>query len=448
MAGMLGRRALAFGFDMIGAGMDPALIWMLKRYHFPSSRLWAAANASAGDLAALSACLPEKARRRAELAMARAAYRSLLSAKAEAEDATARWREIVLAGADGDPGEAERARRRAATRHLGAQAPLAAAIGRRGLPLVDWAMTPPNGDTPPTPEAFDAPADLDDVTAGPVYQEGGLMRQWLAAPAETGIPGDVAYARVSWPAEDAAPRAAVVAGSGVGVEWDLYVRIRADFDFATRFTRRGLAAIEIVSPGHGLRAGGGRYGGEIFFASAPVSSAALLVAQTREVARFVAWAKRRWDRPTGVFGLSMSSFAAQFALSHAVRWPEAARPDVGLLLAHSDDLMGVVNGRLSKALGIGGALKAAGWTEPDLEPWRKALAPAPKPAVAPDRIVSVVGALDQVTPSRDGRALAKRWELPKANRFCLPHGHMCLATRVSMNDAPVARFADQLAAAA
>lgn len=444
MARSLSRRALTYGFDLIGVGMDPAVVWLLRRFHFPAARLWAAANVSDGDYERFMADMKPRARRRAEKATARRAYRAVMEAKAAAEDATASWREVAIDGQAGDPAEAEMTRRRRASRHLATAAPLATAIGRRGLPIVAWRMTPPGVVAPPTPETFDPPSGLETVVAGPVYREGALFRQWLLAPTETDDLDDFAFARASWAAEGEV-RGAVVAGSGVGVEWDLYVRMRADYDFSSRFTSQGLATVEIVSPGHGLRTRLGEYGGERFFAGAPVSSAALLGAQCRETGRMIAWARARWGRAVGVSGVSMSSFAAQLALTHAGRWPADAGPDAGFLLAHSGDLLGVVDGRLSRALGIRQALQGAGWTQQDLEPWRDALAPGPDPSIPGERIVSVVGALDHVTPSRDGRALAKAWALPRANRFTLPHGHMGLPMRVLLDDAPIARFADIVA---
>ena len=54
--------------------------------------------------------------------------------------------------------------------------------------------------------------------------------------------------------------------------------------------------------------------------------------------------------------------------------------------------------------------------------------------------------MDRVTPFNDGAKLAGAWRLPEANCFRLRHGHMGLATRLLLDDAPVARFADALTA--
>lgn len=439
------QRAALHGYDAIGVGLDPVLLWMLRSFHFPSARLWAAANGAA-DHAAFVAGLPDARRRRAANAAGRAAFDALRGAAARAADATAAWGEVLLEGGPGDAGALETERRRAATRHLATAAPLRVAVGRRGLSLVKWDMRRGDGAAPPGPSAFNAPADLDAVAVGPEYREGDMMRQWLSAPSETAAPGDRSMARMSWPVTGS-PRCAVVVGSGVGVEWDQYIRIRRDFDFPAAFCALGFAVVEIISPGHGLRRAQDRYGGEIFFAGAPTSSSALLVAQVRETARMIAWLRGRWNVPTGLFGLSMSSFVAQLALTHADQWPERARPDGGFLLAHSGKLIGVVRGRLAGALGIEGALREVGWTEDELMHWGTALAPGPTPVAPPERIVSMIGYLDRVTPFRDGAALAKAWGLPPENRFRMPHGHLGLPTRLSLDPAPIARFAEALTSA-
>lgn len=436
------QRAATRGYDAIGVGLDPVLLWMLRSFHFPSARLWAAAN-EAADHGAFVAGLPDARQSRAANAAGRAAFDAARGAGARATDATAAWREVLLEGGPGDAGALETERRRAATRHLATAASLRMAIGRRGLPLVKWDMQRSDGAAPPGRSAFDAPVDLDAVVAGPEYREGDMMRQWLSAPSETATPGDLSLARMSWPVTGA-PRCAVVVGAGVGVEWDQYIRISRNFDFPAAFCALGFAVVEIVSPGHGLRRAPDRYGGETFFAGAPTSSSALLVAQVRESARMIAWLRSRWGLPTGVFGLSMSSFVAQLVLTHAVQWPERARPDGGFLLAHSGELIGVVRGRLAGALGIEQALRAAGWTEDELLHWGAALAPGPTPVTPPERIVSMIGYLDRVTPFRDGAALTKAWGLPPQNRFRLPHGHLALPTRLSLDPAPIARFAEVL----
>lgn len=442
MSSAFARRAFVFGYDLVGRAIDPVTIWTLKRRVFPAARLWAMANDAGGDFELFVEGLPAAARKRGGGAVARKAFEAVGSLQKRSEEATEKWRATALEGEGAGVAEAESDRRRAASRHIASQAPLSAAVGRRHLPLVRWEMERP-GAEPPDAAAFDAPEDLDALRPGPSYSEGDMERRWLSGPAETELPGDKAYARVSWP-RDKEIQGVVVIGSGVGVEWDAYVRMRREYDFPIGFARAGLAAIELASPGHGLRRAADRYGGEAFFAGAPVTSAAMLLAQVKETARLLAWGRREWGKPTAIFGISMSSFAAQLVLSHSGRWPERARPDGGYLMAHSGDLIGVVRGSLAAALGIESAMADAGWTESTLAPWRAALAPTDRPAIAPERIISEIGRLDGVTPFADGSALADAWGLPPSNRFLRPHGHMGLPLRSMFDEGPADRLAEIL----
>jgi len=228
------------------------------------------------------------------------------SARLQASEANAAWREVVINGADGEPAAAEAARRRAGSRHLAMHGPLTAAAGRRGFQTVAWAMEAP-GALPHGSDAFIASDNLEFVQEGPKFQEETLMRRWLAAPAETGLVGDTAYTRFSWPV-DMPVHGVVVVGAGVGVEWDIFVRMRRDHDSAHAHTVHRLAVVELVSPG------------------------ASLAAQVRETGRWIAWARQTFNLPVGVFGVLMSSFAAQLAISNCSAWPEAARPDAALLM--------------------------------------------------------------------------------------------------------------------
>lgn len=435
---------LIAGYDAIGSIVDPMTIGALKRWWFPAARIWAAANGAEGDAIAAAEALPPRSQRRIQSKAARLALQKNESARQTSIEAEAAWRAVVLEGGEGDPAALETSRRRAASRHLAMHGPLAAAVGRRGVVPVAWAMPAPGG-APITADRFLAPDDLHDVQAGPIFREGTLLRQWISARAETDLPGDRAYARASWPAEDPIAGALVV-GSGVGVEWDAFVRMRRDYDFANGFTEHGLAVVELVSPGHGLRRAVHLYGGESFFQGAPVTAGASLAAQVRETARWIAWAKQAWDRPAGLFGVSMSSFAAQLALTHAGRWPEAARPDAAMLMAHSGNLMDITQGSLSSALGLPKALQAAGWTAAHLEPWAGALEPGVVLATPSERIISLTGKLDGVTPFAGGEAVREMWAIPNANRFTYRHGHMGLPLRAMLDAAAARRLAEVLRA--
>jgi hypothetical protein len=442
MSNSFSRRAAIAGYDLVAGFVDPITIGAMKRWWFPSARIWASANGARGDADAVAANLPPRGQKRIRSKASQLALQKNESARQQSSDANAAWREVVIQGGDGDPAAAETTRRRAGSRHLAMHGPLAAAVGRRGVKTVAWAMEAP-GALPPTADAFMASDNLESVQEGPEFREDTLMRRWLAAPAETGLVGDIAYARVSWPV-DMPVHGVIVVGAGVGVEWDIFVRMRRDHDFAHAYTVHGLAVVELVSPGHGLRRADHLYGEESFFQSAPVSAGASLAAQVRETGRWIAWARRAFSLPVGEFGVSMSSFAAQLAISHCNAWPEAARPDAALLMAHSGDLIGVTQGSLSRGLGLPAAQKAAGWTAADFAPWGEALGPADKPAITPEAIVSITGRRDGVTPFRDGEIVRENWGIPPANRFTYGHGHMGLPFRVIMEPDANERFSEIL----
>jgi hypothetical protein len=203
----------------------------------------------------------------------------------------------------------------------------------------------------------------------------------------------------------------------------------------------GWRVIEPVSPYHGLRAMPGFYGGEPFFALAPTGSLDLIAGQAVETARLTAWARGRFDGPVAVAGISMTSFVAQQVASHCDRWPAEARPDAVMLISHSGRLEEVTfGGDLSAVLGIDRALEQAGWTREALAPISRAMDPAEAPAIAPTRIVSVLGETDRWVPYDHGLALARQWRLPESNVFRYRLGHLGMPVQLTRDAAPFERL--------
>jgi hypothetical protein len=90
-------------------------------------------------------------------------------------------------------------------------------------------------------------------------------------------------------------------------------------------------------------------------------------------------------------------------------------------------------GELAASLGIDRAMRAAAGRARRCAAV-EAIDPAEAPALAPSRIVSVLGETDRWVPYGDGLALARRWKLPEANIFRYPLGH--LACRCSSRAIP------------
>jgi hypothetical protein len=117
------------------------------------------------------------------------------------------------------------------------------------------------------------------------------------------------------------------------------------------------------------------------------------------------------------------------------------RPDAVLLISHSGRMEATAfGGELSDALGLDRALGAAGWSPDGLARLSRAIDPAEVPAVAPSRIVSVLGETDRWVPYKDGLDLAQRWKLPEPNIFRYPLGHLGMPVQLVRDAAPFERL--------
>jgi hypothetical protein len=209
----------------------------------------------------------------------------------------------------------------------------------------------------------------------------------------------------------------------------------------------GWRVIEPISPYHGLRAMPGFYGGEPFFALAPTASIDLIAGQAIETALLAAWARGRLGGRIAVAGISMTSFVVQQVASHCQRWPVEARPDAVMLISHTGRLEDATfGGELAALLGIARALREAGWTREAVTSISRALDPADMPALAPSRIVSVLGETDRWVPFHDGLALVQRWKLPQENVFRYRLGHLGMPVQLTRDPAPFERLRQLLRA--
>lgn len=72
------------------------------------------------------------------------------------------------------------------------------------------------------------------------------------------------------------------------------------------------------------------------------------------------------------------------------------------------------------------------------------LAPGAAPPIPPDRIVSILGKRDRVTPFASGARLINSWRVPAENRFIWNRGHFSTLVTLMQNHAPLDRFRDIL----
>src|SRR5690606_33284427 len=97
-------------------------------------------------------------------------------------------------------------------------------------------------------------------------------------------------------------------------------------------------------------------------------------------------------------GTSLGALSTQLAASHATAWPQRLRPDVLFLTTTSADMTELCfDSALSRLLGIGAAIEAAGWTRDLVRRWSHLAEPLPEVAVAPEDIIMVLGRRDTVT---------------------------------------------------
>ena len=439
--GALAKLGLAFG-----PLADPLAIWGLRRWFFPLSRLWAAADASGADLDRFLAESGLALKRQPLVGYAA----GRLAGQADAKDLLDAADEAWDGGFFGRPNVRpatlawlEQARKRAAQRWMLARIGYQPLAVGRSLPSVRWAIPTPADVEKAIGPALVEPATAFDlrlrpkVESSPVYKNSIGNVAWVRFKSPWHRLGDTVLAKVTTPL-DAANPPTIVFGNGVFVEWDMI----ADLSGVERaLVERGLRVVELVSPWHGRRRPAGRYGGELFFASAPLGPIDLFVGQALESAVLVRWARDAFGGKVAIGGISMGALAAQLAAGHADRWPRDCRPDAALLIAHSGQLRSVTfEGSLTKALGLPPALHAAGWADKAVEKVRHLLDPPDRPAIDPASIVSLLGDADRVMPVAHGIDLTRRWGVPADNVFTVRQSHISLPLALLSDDRPIQRL--------
>ncbi|HEX9720818.1 MAG TPA: hypothetical protein VGA59_13920, partial [Ramlibacter sp.] len=160
-----------------------------------------------------------------------------------------------------------------------------------------------------------------------------------------------------------------------------------------------------------------------------------------------AWAREAFGGPVAVGGVSLGALTAQMAVSAARHWPAAMRPDAALLVTTSGAMMPVaMESSLTRAIAMPQRMAEAGWDRERLVEWMPLLEPVGAPAVAPGRIVALLGTEDDVTPYAEGRRLMERWGVPADNVFLRPLGHFSAALGLYRDIGPLRRLAALLGA--
>jgi pimeloyl-ACP methyl ester carboxylesterase len=264
---------------------------------------------------------------------------------------------------------------------------------------------------------------------------------WLRFRSPSPRLGDQVYARVYEPAGVRNPPT-VIFGHGICVEFDQWAGL---IDEAAELCRLGLRVIRPEAPWHGRRRPEGYYGGERMIATFPAGSLDLFAGAVREWAVLADWARRASSGPLAFGGASLGALTAQLAASRAINWPASLRPNALFLITHCEQLsQTAIDGELSRMWGGREIWEAKGWRTDQVERYLRLLDPGSVPGVRPERIVTVLGRRDKVTPFASGAGLIDKWRVPEANRFIWDRGHFSIPVTLMHERAPFRRFREVL----
>ena len=122
-------------------------------------------------------------------------------------------------------------------------------------------------------------------------------------------------------------------------------------------------------------------------------------------------------------------------------WPDKLKPDALLIITHSQHLAEAAQeGVLSDIWNLGDSLRAVGWNQELENSWLQRLDPTQAPCVKGERVVSVCGTEDKVTPMRTALAQMDAWQVPQENRFAYKRGHFSIPLGLINNNDALLKF--------
>jgi len=442
------RRRLA-GYALAWPWFDGVSAWMLRRLYFPASRLWAAAELADGSAERFWEAVPMRRRlehnARLEAVLARCDRARVRAQALEAEwqrvffgpeESSLNYRSAVEAARLGSrhaynaarrfflfllDREVPRARLQTAT-----PAEVAAIYGEARRDLAPFVTLP---EPMPEIEVSRAIPGL----AGADY--------WLRFKSPSPRLGDTVYARVHEP-RDAVDAPTIIFGHGICVEFDHW---RGLIDEADTLCKAGFRVIRPEAPWHGRRAPAGYFGGERLIATYPTGLLDAVLGALPEWAVLADWSRKTSRGALAFGGTSLGAQMAQLAADRARAWPRHLRPDGLFLITHCGRMAEAAQrGEMAKIVGGAEEAERKGWTLAEVDGYAAILDPRPEPAVAPDKIVTVLGRRDVVTPFASALSLIDGWKVPGENRFVWDRGHFSIPMTLIHNTAPVTRFREAM----
>ncbi len=426
---------------------DRAALHALTRWYMPLSRAWAAALVAGEDAERFWRELPGEA---ATWPGPGVALRLVARRRRRYEDAAAAW-ERALFGNDGAESEARVAaetRRRGAAERLMLSRSAFVPLALQGrLPPVKWEVRGPqevaarHGPRVAAAEARFPPPDWPEIARSQALPGPAGEQFWLRFPSPFPETGGEAWARVFEPAGVAHPPT-IIFLHGICVELEFWPDSR---DPLPTLAGRGIRVVRPEGPWHGRRRLEGSFGGEPALARGPIGFIELFEAWVAEIAVLIAWARHTSDGPVALGGISLGALTSQLVATAARHWPERMRPDALLLVATSGEMAeSLSQSSMGRAIGLGQELAKRGWRTEDMAKWRPLVEPEGAPAPAPERIVMVLGSVDDVTPYPGGMGLSEAWQVPAVNRFVWPRDHFSTGLGIAADQGPIRRLIEIL----
>lgn len=423
---------------------------ILRRYFFPSSRLWAMARAAEGDIDHFLRDVRTASLRPRQLRDLRSTLERFERKRLRAFMVEPLWHDYLFGSADVAVERlliAEEMRLDARTSYNMTR--------RRFLPYRKLLHTSVKMQ-PPTPQEvrerfgpdgegvealFSIPDSFPPVEQSQSIPVPGGSDYWLRFPSPSAAMGDMVYARVHEPGGVKDPPT-LIFGHGICVEFDHYHNL---VDEVAALTAQGIRVVRPEAPWHGRRVLPGHFGGEQLLSTAPTGMFDFLAAQHKEWAVLMDWCRRLGDGPVAIGGSSLGAQTAKSIAMRARRWPARLQPDAMFVLIHTSHIaQTALNSSLSDIWNLSGALREAGWSKELSEQWLKWLDPLEKPCMAPQHIVSVTGSMDDITFESEANRQMDAWGVPAGNRFSYRRGHFTVPLGMLRDTAPLDRFSEVL----
>jgi hypothetical protein len=283
------------------------------------------------------------------------------------------------------------------------------------------------------------PPEAARIEASRPIRSGRRQRYWLrfVSPAL----GDLAWAQVVEPLGRRDPPT-LICQHGIGVEAEFWTD---PHDALNDLVEAGVRVVKPEGPWHGRRALAGYFGGEPVLARAPLGILDYFQATVGEAGALIAWARSSSRGAVAVGGVSLGALASESLACAARAWPAALAPDALLLIAPGGSFVRLVlESALTRRLGLPERLAASGWDAGALARLAPLAEPQGAPALDPARIVAVLGAVDEVTPYAEARALIDAWGVPAENLFTAVKGHFSLSLDAGGLERPLGRLVELL----